>query len=122
GPGGAGLRPVVPGRRLRRLNPASPTTASPGARSARPGGRCFSMGRRPEDFSMTCAEQNQVHLRLESLESRATPGFLTVTPRAGFIDPLTNLAVPHDAQPGLHSAQVHTGGAITWFIDPLTDL
>jgi hypothetical protein len=64
----------------------------------------------------------QVRLELERLEERNAPGSLSVTPPAGPIASAASLAVPDAAQPGLHAAQVHTGGVITWFIDPVAGL
>ena len=66
---------------------------------------------------------NRVRLALERLEARDVPGTLSVTPPAHFIDPSIDLVkVPDAAQPGLQSAEVQTGGTISWFIDPSIDL
>jgi hypothetical protein len=54
---------------------------------------------------------------LDQLEDRLTPGTLLVQP-PGFIDRNIGLAVPDDAKPGLKTAQAHTGGVISWFINP----
>ena len=62
---------------------------------------------------------NRVRLAPERLEARDVPGTLNVTPPAPFIDPTVEFVkVPDAAQPGLHSAQVHTGGVISWYVDP----
>ena len=66
---------------------------------------------------------DQVRLVLERLEARDVPGTLSVTPSAPFIDPSVDLIkVPDAARPGLHSAQVHSGGVISWFVDPSNSL
>ena len=66
--------------------------------------------------------RNHVRLVLERLEVREVPGTLNVTPPAPFIDPSVDFVkVPDAAQPGLHSAQVHTGAVIHWFTDPEVD-
>jgi hypothetical protein len=57
--------------------------------------------------------------QLEQLEERFTPGTLIIQPPS-FINPNTGLAVPDDAKPGLKTAQAHTGGVVTWFINPTT--
>jgi hypothetical protein len=60
-----------------------------------------------------------VRLVLERLEAREVPGTLKVTPPVPFIDPSVDFVkVPDAARPGLHSAQVHSGGVISWYVDP----
>jgi hypothetical protein len=66
---------------------------------------------------------SHVRLVLKRLEVREVPGTLNVTPPAPFIDPTVEFVeVPDAAQPGLHSAQVHSGGVISWFVDPSNSL
>ena len=60
-----------------------------------------------------------VRLVLERLEMRDVPGTLNVTPPVPFIEPTVEFVkVPDAAQPGLHSAQVHSGSVISWFVGP----
>jgi hypothetical protein len=62
---------------------------------------------------------NRVRHALERLEAPDVPGTLKVTPPTPFIDPSVDfIKVPDAARPGLHSAQVHSGGVISWFVDP----
>jgi hypothetical protein len=55
--------------------------------------------------------------QVEPLEDRLAPGTLLVQPPS-FINKNIGLAVPDAAKPGLKTAQEHTGGVITWFINP----
>lgn len=62
---------------------------------------------------------HHVRLLLERLEVREMPGTLNVTPPVPFIDPTVEFVKVRDAaQPGLHSAQIHSRGVISWFVNP----
>jgi hypothetical protein len=70
-----------------------------------------------KETAMTRRPAPRFRPQLEPLEDRLSPGTLLVQPPS-FIDQNIGLAVPNNAKPGLKTAQAHTGGVITWFINP----
>lgn len=68
---------------------------------------------------MTTTQKNRVRLSIEALEHRDAPATLTIS-APGWTDPTPQPRAPMvreitaSAQPGLATAEVHSGGVVQW--------